>query len=278
MSIASACRDRVAAGSAHETAAADRQQGRKLGEFILPLNIPGPASVKRGNDDFSFDAAAWTLTAHEARPGHEMQFAAMVDNGVSQARAIFAFNSTNVEGWGLYAEYIMRPYMPLDGQVISLQHRMMRAARAFLDPELHMGKITPEQARKVLLEDVMLSEAMTNQEVERYTFRSPGQATSYFYGFTRLLQLRTDVEKAMGSRSISRSSTISFWRRDYFLRRCCGRRWSNDFRSRSVTRRGSDPAGEDWPSAPARRRKPSSPPRAAVVRSVRAFPDAPRRG
>ena len=129
-----------------------------------------------------------------------MQFAAMVENGVSQARAIFAFNSTNVEGWGLYAEYIMRPFMPLDGQLISLQHRMMRAARAFLDPELHMGKITPEQAGRVLREDVMLSEAMTNQEVERYTFRSPGQATSYFYGFTRLLQLRTDVEKAMGAK------------------------------------------------------------------------------
>jgi uncharacterized protein (DUF885 family) len=39
---------------------------------------------------------------------------------------------------------------------------------------------------------------MTNQEVERYTFRSPGQATSYFYGFTRLIQLRANVEKALG--------------------------------------------------------------------------------
>src|SRR5262245_8832112 len=76
----------------------------------------------------------------------------------------------------------------------------MRAARAFLDPELHMGKITPDEARRVLKEDVMLSDAMSTQEVERYTFRAPAQATSYFYGFTRLVQLRSDVEKAMGAK------------------------------------------------------------------------------
>src|SRR5437764_14600423 len=99
-----------------------------------------------------------------------MQFAAMVEHGVSQARAIFAFNSTNVEGWGLYSEFIMRPFMPIDGQLISLQHRLMRAARAFLDPELHMGKIAPDEAMRVLKADVMLSDAMSTQEVQRYTF------------------------------------------------------------------------------------------------------------
>ena len=92
----------------------------------------------------------------------------------------------------------MLPYMPLEGQLVSLDYRLMRAARAFLDPELHMGKITPEEAMRVLREDVVLSEAMATQEVERYTFRSPAQATSYFYGFVRLNQLRADVEKALG--------------------------------------------------------------------------------
>ena len=110
------------------------------GEFVLPLNIPSadPAKAKQ-YDDFTFEAASWTLTAHEARPGHELQFAAMVEHGVSQARAIYAFNSTNVEGWGLYAEYIVKPFMPREGQLISLQHRLLRAARAFSDPELQMG-------------------------------------------------------------------------------------------------------------------------------------------
>ena len=171
------------------------------GEFILPLNIPAAPGSKEAMmkyDDFTFAAASWTLTSHEARPGHELQFDYMIEKGVSEARALYAFNSVNVEGWGLYSEYIMQPYMPHDGQLISLQHRLMRAARAFIDPELQAGKLTPEQARDILLNDVVLSPAMAKEEVERYTFRAPGQATSYFYGYTRLRELRADVEKSLG--------------------------------------------------------------------------------
>jgi hypothetical protein len=174
------------------------------GEFVLPLNVPtggpGEAQSLRRFDDFTFAAASWTLTAHEARPGHELQFASMLEKGVSIARGVFAFNSVNVEGWGLYAEAEMKPYFPLDGQLIGLQHRLMRAARAFLDPELQMGRIEPEQAVSFLQQEVGLSEAMARQEVERYTFRSPGQATAYFYGYTRLLRLRSEVELATGAR------------------------------------------------------------------------------
>ena len=171
------------------------------GEFVLPLNIPSATGgAEEKYDDFTFDAVAWTLTAHEARPGHELQFDSMVEHGVSQARALFAFNSTNVEGWGLYAEYITKPFMPLEGQLMSLDLRLLRAARAFLDPELQMGNVTPEQAYKVLENDVVLSHAFATEEVERFTFRSPGQANSYFYGYTRLLELRKDTERALGKK------------------------------------------------------------------------------
>jgi uncharacterized protein (DUF885 family) len=170
------------------------------GVFVLPLNLPPqpgqPAAEKY--DDFTFDAAAWTLTAHEARPGHELQFDSMVEHGVSLARVLYAFNSTNVEGWGLYAEYLVRPYMPLEGQLISLDYRLLRAARAFLDPELQSGKVTPEDAYRVLEHDVVQSHAFAQEEVERYTYRAPGQANSYFYGYVKLIALRKDVEKALG--------------------------------------------------------------------------------
>jgi uncharacterized protein (DUF885 family) len=169
------------------------------GEFVLPLNLP-PAPGEKADkyDDFTFDAAAWTLIAHEARPGHELQFDAMLERGVSLARVRYAFNSTNVEGWGLYSEYITKPYMPLEGQLISLDYRLLRAARAFLDPELQAGKIQPDDAMHVLMDDVVQSHAMAKQEVERYTYRAPGQANSYFYGYTKLLALRHDVEAALG--------------------------------------------------------------------------------
>jgi hypothetical protein len=168
------------------------------GKFVLPLETKGAGGAALKYDDFTFAAAAWTLTAHEARPGHELQFDSMVEHGVSLARAMFAFNSTNVEGWGLYAEWFMLPYMPDDAKLISLQLRLLRAARAFLDPELQEGKITPEQAMQVLENDVVCSKAFATEEVERFTFRMPGQAVSYFDGYTRLLEIRQAAEKALG--------------------------------------------------------------------------------
>jgi len=169
------------------------------GEFVLPLSVPGKTAQKY--DDFNFDAAAWTLTAHEARPGHELQFSRMIETGVSLARALFAFNSVNVEGWGLYAEAITLPFMPLDGQLISLQLRLQRAARAFVDPELQLpGTWTPESAREFLQREVGLSPAFATEEVDRFTFRSPAQATAYFYGYIRLLELRDAAQHQAGDK------------------------------------------------------------------------------
>jgi len=164
-------------------------------EFVLPLANPN-AKPGAEMDDFSYDAIAWTLTAHEARPGHELQFARMLERGVSTARVVFAFNSANVEGWALYAEAVMKEYLPVEGRIGSLQLRMMREARAFLDPMLNLGLIQPEAAQRFLMEEVMLSEPMAKQEVDRYTFRSPGQATAYYYGYARLNALRTRMELA----------------------------------------------------------------------------------
>lgn len=152
------------------------------------------------NTDETFRANAWTLSAHEARPGHELQFVSMVDQGVSLARQLYAFNSTNVEGWALYAEAISKPYMPLDGQLISLQHRLLRAARAFLDPMLNLGLIDAAAAKRILMEDVMLSEKWAQNEIERYTYRIPGQAPAYYYGYAKLMELRTEVEVTLADK------------------------------------------------------------------------------
>lgn len=181
----------------------------EMAAFVLPLRIPGEDGKEIGFDDFTFDAASWTLTAHEGRPGHELQFASVLEKGVSQARVLYAFNSVNVEGWALYAEAEMKPLEPLDGQLIALQHRLMRAARAFLDPSLQLGRMNREEAFRVLEDDVVLSHGMALQEVERYTFWAPGQAPSYFVGYSRLVELRTDVERMLG-KSFDRQSYHDF--------------------------------------------------------------------
>lgn len=165
------------------------------GTFVLPLSVGD-----QQYDDFNFPAATWTVSAHEGRPGHELQFTAMVERGISKARVLYAYNSVNVEGWALYSEAEMLPYHPLEGQLIALQVRLLRAARAFLDPMLNLGLISVEDARRVLLEQVGVSPAMAKQEIDRYTFRAPGQAGTYFYGYVRLLELRMETELRLGSK------------------------------------------------------------------------------
>ena len=46
----------------------------------------------------------------------------------------------------------------------------------------------------------MLSDALARAEIERYTFRGPGQATSYFNGYLRLMELRAESELLLGKR------------------------------------------------------------------------------
>ncbi len=168
------------------------------GQFVLTTGNPDAGGTTERFDDFTYKAAAWTLTAHEGRPGHELQFSAMVERGVSLARSSFAFNSVNVEGWALYSEMEMMPFEPHDGQLIALQLRLLRAARAMLDPMLNLGLTDRDTAYRVLTDDVGLSHPFAQQEVDRYMFRMPGQAGSYLYGYSRIMQLRAQTEVALG--------------------------------------------------------------------------------
>jgi len=162
-------------------------------EFIVP-KIEQNEDGSWPDSDYAFRAQMWTLSAHEARPGHEMQFTTMLRSGVSTARALFAFNSANVEGWALYAESIAKPYMPLSGQLYSLQARLLRAARIWLDPMLNLGLTTADEAKRVLMEEVIEDDKSAQTEIDRYTFRSPGQATAYYYGYEKLQSLRAVTE------------------------------------------------------------------------------------
>lgn len=164
-------------------------------EFVVPVG----SADKLAFDDFAFNAAAKGLTAHEGRPGHDLQFSAALDRGVSTIRANYAFNSVNVEGWALYAEWLMEPSMSLDEKMGLLMSRMMRNARMFLDPEIQMGLISPKAAKRVITEEVAMSPEWAELELQRYMYKSPGQAPSYFYGYLKLREIRDETMKRLGT-------------------------------------------------------------------------------
>ena len=81
------------------------------------------------------------------------------------------------------------------------------------------------------MEDVVLSDPMATQEVDRYTFRAPGQATSYFYGYTRLLEIRKETEQKLGPKFQPRAFHDFILARGCFLRLCCAKLlWSSSYR------------------------------------------------
>ena len=172
----------------------------QYGEFVLVQKNPALADEDAQMDDWSHESMTWALTVHEARPGHEMQFAALVENGTSMARAIYAFNSANVEGWGLYSEAIMMEHLPLEGQLFTLLARLQRAGRMFMDPMINLGQLSQQQAIDFMVQQIGLSQAMASSEADRYAFLAPGQATSYFYGYMNLQNLRTEAELKLGER------------------------------------------------------------------------------
>ncbi|MFV8818567.1 DUF885 domain-containing protein [Haliea sp. E17] len=171
----------------------------QYGEFVLVQKNPALGESSQ-MDDFSHAAYAWTLTIHEVRPGHELQFSSMVEEGVSLARATYAFNSANAEGWALYAESVMLPYLPPEGQLFALHSLSWRAARMFLDPMVNTGQLSRDGARDFLMRELLMSEPMASSEADRYAYRMPGQATSYYFGFVTLMGLRTELSMALGER------------------------------------------------------------------------------
>jgi Bacterial protein of unknown function (DUF885) len=166
--------------------------------FVIPV-LRDREKAKLYND-FTNPAISWTLTVHEGRPGHDLQLSTLKDRHLSRARTDFSRNATSIEGWATYAETIMQPYMPLEGKFMSLQFQLLRAARAFLEPELQLGKITTANALKVLTEDAGFSQFFAKQEVKRYLSRFPGQAPTYFYGSQQFLELRSQTEKRLGKK------------------------------------------------------------------------------
>ncbi len=169
-------------------------------EFAVPASIADSSGRETALTDYTFGDVTWTLTVHEAMPGHGLHYACVLDSALSKVRTALDNSSRAlIEGWAQYAEAELRPDLPVGAQLVALQQRLLRAARAFLDPGLHLGRTTAGEASRILTQEVAASKALARQEVERYTFAQPGVATTYFAGCVALLELRAEAEEHLGA-------------------------------------------------------------------------------
>jgi hypothetical protein len=83
-------------------------------------------------------------------------------------------------------------------RLLALRMLLHRAARAMLDPKIHRGDLTPDQAVRFLADSVGISEARAQTEVTARYIPSPGSAATYLVGKRQIEQLRRQVQEREG--------------------------------------------------------------------------------
>jgi hypothetical protein len=139
------------------------------------------------------------VALHEGYPGHHLQTVKKFENPRVARRRLS--DSYFGEGWALYAEDFMRRtgfYETTDALVAQLRMRLWRTARVIIDPSIHTGRMSYEDAVRLLVEDVGLERADAEAEVNRYT-TWPAQAPSYVIGWIEIERLREELERAGGA-------------------------------------------------------------------------------
>lgn len=171
-----------------------------VGRFFVTPVEPGMtedevASKLRGHNH------GWitVVAIHEGYPGHHLQRVKSFQNPRT-VRHRFS-NPYFSEGWALYAEDLMRRagfYRETDALLTQLRMRLWRTARVIVDPSLHTGRMTDQEAVDFLVDEVGLEPADARAEVNRYT-TWPTQAPSYVVGWVEIERIRAEIEAVRGA-------------------------------------------------------------------------------
>lgn len=137
------------------------------------------------------------LLVHEGMPGHYLQL--MHSNRFhSDVRAVFQ-NGAFVEGWAVYAEWLMARH-GFGGPKVRMEQlkMLLRAAtNTVLDHEIHAGSMDEKGALALMEEEAFQEEGEAVGKWRRARL-SRGQLSTYFYGYRELMKLREAAERAPG--------------------------------------------------------------------------------
>ncbi|MEG2804796.1 DUF885 domain-containing protein [Stenotrophomonas sp.] len=164
---------------------------------------PGTFFINLGDMAANTRWSVPTLTYHEGSPGHHFQIAI----GQTLTDLPMLRRSLNPsafsEGWALYAEQLMAEAGVYQddpaGDLGRLQAEMFRSVRLVVDTGLHRKRWSPAQAATYLQEKTGMTAKDVQVEINRYLVQ-PGQASSYKMGQMRLLALREQARRQLGSR------------------------------------------------------------------------------
>jgi uncharacterized protein (DUF885 family) len=137
------------------------------------------------------------LTVHEAMPGHFLQL--MHNNRFpSKLRAVLS-SGAFVEGWAVYSEWVMAKAGFGGAKVRLMEQKMILrlCVNAILDNEVHAGTLDEKAALALMTNEAFQEEGEAVGKWKRAQLTS-AQLSTYFYGFTEMMALRAQLEKAPG--------------------------------------------------------------------------------
>ncbi|MDT9600315.1 DUF885 domain-containing protein [Sphingosinicella rhizophila] len=137
---------------------------------------------------------------HETIPGHHIETCIAHEmQGLPKFRR-FASIAAFSEGWGLYSERLPKElglYADPYDDFGRLSLELMRACRLVVDTGIHAMKWTRKQATDYLDRNMPSSHYDNQREIDRYIVL-PGQATSYYVGMQKILELRERARTRLG--------------------------------------------------------------------------------
>ena len=137
---------------------------------------------------------------HETYGGHHIQGLYQMHNPkiLRRNNGISLFS----EGWGLYNEHLMLEtgfYPNKKIQLRQLQLRLWRNARVIYDVGMHTGKLSYEDAIKLMTDKVGFLRWAAQLEIDSSSSR-PGYFIGYFIGMTEILKMREEYKKLKGDK------------------------------------------------------------------------------
>ena len=172
------------------------------GRFFVTDVVPG-MTPQQVEEKLRTQNNGWisVIALHEGYPGHHLQ-SVYARRNPSRLRQRGG-NTYYGEGWALYAEHWMARAGLFegnaDGQLGQLQMRLWRTARVVIDPSLHTGRMSYDEAVRFFMDEVGLERSAAEAEVNRFT-TWPTQAPSYIIGWLELERLKAELQQALGPR------------------------------------------------------------------------------
>src|SRR5437773_2543622 len=166
--------------------------GTLHGHFFVPYPPDGtPTEEVQKRLEGNCSAGIPTTAVHEAYPGHHWHLV-MAKGNASPIRKTH-YTSYFAEGWGLYAERVMREqgfFADVRHLIFQYEATLFRAARIIVDVGLHSGEMTFEEAVDFMTKKGNLTPPNARAEVGRYC-SWPTQASSYLTGMLEIVDIRT---------------------------------------------------------------------------------------